>query len=166
MKLLKSPHVPKGGTPLHTTQIMQNHSLLFLCCSYPTGHFINSLLQHIPVQGTKAGSGERGKAWEKALYRWSLVPCCRNAKASFSNIHPVLQIVSRNLSLPSERPQHAGTAGGKSFWATGFNISKKCDLSEAELSTRSVPRSQLSKQRSPADFPATLQEMLPKGLLL
>lgn len=57
MKSLRAHKVPKGDTLFHTTQILQNHSLLFLCCTYPTGHFINSLLQHIPVQGTKAGSG-------------------------------------------------------------------------------------------------------------
>ena len=73
------------------------------------------------------------------------MPCCGNAKASLPDIHPTLQIVSCDLSLPSDRPQHAGTAGGEAFRPIGFNISTKCDLSEGELSIQSVLKIHLSE---------------------
>lgn len=119
----------------HTFQILQNHSILFFCCSYPRGHFINSFLQDIPVYIIRAGWGETGSV-RNALYRWSLVRYCRNAKASFPNMHPILHIVSCDLNLPSDTPQHAGTAGSEVFRPPGFSISTKCDVSEAEPSTQ------------------------------
>lgn len=114
----------------------------------------------------KQDQGQRGRVWEKALYRWSLLPCCGNAKASLPNIHPTLQIVSCDLGLPSDRPQHAGTAGSKALRPIGFIISTKGDLSEGKPSIQLVLRSHLSEQCSPADFPATPQELLAKDLLL
>lgn len=72
------------------------------------------------------------------------MPSCGNAIASLPNIHPTLQIVSCDLSLPSDRPQHAGTAGSEAFRPIHFNILKKCDLSEGELSIQSVLRIHVS----------------------
>lgn len=134
----------------HTLQILQDHSIFFFCCSYPRGHFINSFLQDIPVCITSAGWGEKGFV-RNALYRWSLVPCCRNAKASFPNMHSIFHIISCDLHLPSD------TTAGWNSWQWGVQTNRFqyfCKMwSEWRWAMNTVLRRHLSEKCSPADFP-------------